>query len=394
MRALSLLALLLLVGAACATVYFKEDFGEVWEKRWTPSKAKEKDNAQGKFTWTETEWPLIPGDKGIFTSEDNRFYQISAGFPKFSNKGKTLYIQYVLKFTQKIDCGGGYLKFGPSPAPGAEFHGETPYNIMFGPDFCGPSTKKVHVIVTYKGKNHLIKKAISPKEDQLSHVYTLVLKPDQTYQVLIDDVEAAAGSLTDDWDLLPPKEIKDPAQSKPADWVDEAEMDDPADKKPAGWDDVPRQLPDPAAKKPDDWDDALDGEWEPPVIDNPDWKGEWKPKRIPNPAYKGAWVHPLIANPDYKEDKEMYAFADFGWAGIDVWQVKSGTLFDSLLITDDADTAAAHRKSHWADHKDAEKQRFDDVEAAKKKASDAAAPAPADADPTADDVDSDAKDEL
>ncbi len=64
---------------------------------------------------------------GLFTSEDNRFYQISAGFPKFSNKGKNLFIQYVLKHTQKIDCGGGYLKIGPSPAPGADFHGDTVY---------------------------------------------------------------------------------------------------------------------------------------------------------------------------------------------------------------------------------------------------------------------------
>ncbi|RCN31703.1 hypothetical protein ANCCAN_22504 [Ancylostoma caninum] len=43
-----------------------------------------------------------------------------------------------------------------------DFHGETPYNVMFGPDICGP-TKKVHVIFSYKGKNHLIKKDIRCK---------------------------------------------------------------------------------------------------------------------------------------------------------------------------------------------------------------------------------------
>lgn len=31
----------------------------------------------------------------------------------------------------------------------------------------------------------------------------------------------------------------------------------------------------------------MDGEWEPPMIDNPEYKGEWKPKQIDNPAYKG-----------------------------------------------------------------------------------------------------------
>lgn len=30
----------------------------------------------------------------------------------------------------------------------------------------------------------------------------------------------------------------------------------------------------------------MDGEWEPPMVDNPEYKGEWKPKQKKNPAYK------------------------------------------------------------------------------------------------------------
>lgn len=52
-----------------------------------------------------------------------------------------------------------------------------------GPDICGPSNKKVHVIFNYKGKNHLIKKEIRPKDDVYTHLYTLIVKPDQTYEV-------------------------------------------------------------------------------------------------------------------------------------------------------------------------------------------------------------------
>lgn len=48
-------------------------------------------------------------------------------------------------------------------------------------------------------------------------------------------------------------------------------MDDPDDKKPDDWD-QPEHIPDPDAKKPDDWDDDMDGEWEPPMIDNPAYK--------------------------------------------------------------------------------------------------------------------------
>lgn len=85
---------------------------------------------------------------------------------------------------------------------------------MFGPDICGYSTKKVHVIFTRNGKNHLIKKDIPCETDQLTHVYTLIVNSDATYSVLIDNNEKQSGSLYADWDILPPKKIKDPEAKK------------------------------------------------------------------------------------------------------------------------------------------------------------------------------------
>ena len=41
------------------------------------------------------------------------------------------------------------------------------------------------------------------------------------------------------------------------------------------------------------------GEWEAPMIDNPEYKGEWTVKRISNPAYKGVWEAKKIANPEF-----------------------------------------------------------------------------------------------
>lgn len=64
-----------------------------------------------------------------------------------------------------------------------DFGGETPYSIMFGPDICGYGTRKTHVILPYKEKNHLVKKDIKAETDQLSHVYTLRLMPNNTYEV-------------------------------------------------------------------------------------------------------------------------------------------------------------------------------------------------------------------
>ena len=48
---------------------------------------------------------------GIQTSQDAKFYGISAKFEKaFSNKGTDLVIQFSVKHEQTIDCGGGYVK--------------------------------------------------------------------------------------------------------------------------------------------------------------------------------------------------------------------------------------------------------------------------------------------
>lgn len=112
-----------------------------------------------------------------------------------------------------------------------------------------------------------------------------------------------------------------------------------ADTKPEDWE-KPEHIQDPDAVKPEDWDDEMDGEWEPPLIDNPEYKGEWKPKQIDNPAYKGEWKHPEIDNPDYVADNELYLRNEICGVGLDLWQVKSGTIFDNFLITDDVKVAS------------------------------------------------------
>jgi len=323
-----------------AKVYFNEDFSdEGWKDRWIVSDWKKSDGTSGV-------WDISAGkyysdkdqDKGLHTSQDARFYAISSKMTDFSNKDKTLVLQFRIKHEQNIDCGGGYVKILPSGLDQQNFNGESPYNIMFGPDICG-STKRIHVIFTYKGKNHLINKNLNCESDELSHIYTLIVNPDNSYEVLVDNVEKGKGKLEEDWDFLAPKQIKDPNLSKPSDWVDEKEIADPEDKKPEGWDDIPKELADPNAKKPEDWDDDLDGEWEAPMVPNPDYKGEWRAKMIPNPDYKGEWVHPMIDNPDYAPDSNIYAFDSNAFIGIEIWQVKSGTIFDDFLVTDSVEEA-------------------------------------------------------
>jgi len=322
--------------------HFSENFNDAaWTDRWVESTFKGSD--AGNWVHSAGKFFLDENDKGIKTGTDYRFYQISSVFDEFSNKDEDLVFQFSIKNEQRLDCGGGYIKLLPAGVDQQNYNGDSPYNIMFGPDICG-STKRVHVILSYKGENHLINHNIPCETDTFSHVYTLIIHPDQTYEVLIDNVEKRSGSLSEDWDFLAPKQIKDPNQSKPEDWVDEATIPDPDATKPEGWDDISQFIPDPEAEKPEDWDSELDGDWEAPLMPNPDYQGEWSAPMIPNPEYKGQWVHPLIDNPDYEFDSEIYSFKTAG-VGIEIWQVKSGSIFDNILVTSDpAEARAAAEK--------------------------------------------------
>lgn len=336
-----------------AEVFLEEKFGDnSWESTWVYSEHPGKEF--GKFVLSAGKFfNDADKDKGIQTSQDARFYALSRKFSPFSNKDKPLVVQFSVKHEQNIDCGGGYVKVFDCSLEQKDMHGETPYLIMFGPDICGPGTKKVHVIFNYKEKNLLINKDIRCKDDVYTHLYTLVVKPDNTYEVLIDNEKVESGDLEADWNFLPPKKVKDPEAKKPGDWDDKATIDDPEDKKPEDWD-KPEHIPDPDASKPEDWDDEMDGEWEPPMIDNPDYKGEWKPKQIDNPNYKGPWIHPEVDNPEYAPDSELYLKNEVCSIGFDLWQVKSGTIFDNVLVTDDPEHAKQVGEEVWRPQHDGE----------------------------------------
>jgi calreticulin len=355
---------LLLCNVVFGTVLYHEPFDDM--SKWVQSTKK---SDFGKF---ELSAGKFYGDKkinqGLRTTQDARFYAISAPLGMdLENEGKTLVISLSVKHEQGIDCGGGYIKVLTAPFEPKDFHGESDYFIMFGPDICG-YTKKVHLIFHYKGQNLLWKKEPRAPDDKLTHVFTVVIRPDNTYTYYLDMEEKEKGRLEDDWAFLKPKEIDDPSDSKPKDWVDDAQMDDPEDKKPEDWDSEPATIADPEAKQPEDWDESEDGAWEAPQIPNPKHKGAWHPKRIPNPAYKGPWKARQIANPDYVEDEKLYATRKpMTHVGIDIWQVKSGTIFDNIIIGDNLDDVNAIVEKTWKATKDAEKKASEEAEKADKK---------------------------
>merc|ERR1711933_544419 len=101
-------------------------------------------------------------------------------------------------------------------------------------------------------------------------------------------------------------------------------IDDPEDKKPDDWVEEKR-IVDSDAKKPDDWD-----------------------------------------------DDDVYKYEDFGFIGFDLWQVKGGTIFDNVIITDDKSEADAFAKKWKAlsEVENAKKKEEDDSKKAEEKTDD------------------------
>lgn len=347
-----------------AEFYLKEQFDdEGWKESWTESTSWKSKSQMGTWVLSPGRFHGDPLDTGLTTEGDHRFFGISAPLDKpFVSGDKELVIQYSVKSDKKIECGGAYIKLlpGGDKFNVASFGGETEYSVMFGPDICG-NNKRTHVILNHEKKqeNLMIKKDIPCESDALSHLYTLVVRPDNTFEVFVDNKSVRSGDLDAEFDFLEEKEILDPSESKPFDWIDEAEIPDPESVKPEGYDDIPPEIPDPDAKKPDDWDDEDDGEWEAPMLDNPEYEGPWRPKMIPNPDYKGPWVHPKIPNPDYEYDEKMYAVCKEACThvGFELWQVTSGVIFDDIIVTDSLEEAQKFAEEtffkKWASEKEA-----------------------------------------
>ncbi|EXJ65732.1 calnexin [Cladophialophora psammophila CBS 110553] len=379
---------------------FLEQFTDDWDTRWTPSHAKKQDSKSDEDWAYVGEWaveeptvlPGIVGDKGLVVKNAAAHHAISAKFPSvINNKGKTLVIQYEVKLQNGLECGGAYMKLlrENKELHAEEFSNASPYVIMFGPDKCG-ATNKVHFIFQHKNpktgeyeEKHL-KSPPQAKTGKMTTLYTLIVKPDNTFEMLIDNKSAKNGSLLDDFSpaVNPLKEIDDPKDKKPDDWVEEARIPDPDAVKPEDWDedqpyevvdedaekpedwleDEPATIPDPEAEKPEDWDEEEDGDWippqvpnpkceeasgcgkwEPPMKKNPLYKGKWTAPFIDNPAYKGVWAPRKIPNPDYFEDKTPSNFEPMGAIGFEIWTMQSDITFDNIYIGHSVEEAAAFR---------------------------------------------------
>ncbi|KAF5392514.1 hypothetical protein D9757_002225 [Collybiopsis confluens] len=371
---------------------FIEQFTEDWSNRWTPSEATKKTPVGGETFSYVGEWkvedPLvqqIEGDLGLVAKSKAAHHAISAPFAKpVDFKEKPLVVQYEVKYQKGGNCGGGYLKLLEDgfQTSGKEFSDTTPWVVMFGPDLTCPGTK-IHFIFRHRNpitgeveEKHL-KSSPKPSIEKLAGLYTLIVKPDNTYEVLINGESLSSGSLLEDFDpaVNPPAEIDDSEDKKPEDWVDTQKIADPDATKPEDWneeapyeisdeeaekpegwlDDEPSVVPDPDAEKPEEWDDEEDGDWIAPTVANPkcleapgcgewkrqvfpmkanpEYKGKWYAPMIDNPEYKGPWAPRKIANPNFFEDlNPVKSLSKIGGVGIELWTMTEDILFDNIYV--------------------------------------------------------------
>merc|ERR1712217_857061 len=76
-----------------------------------------------------------------------------------------------------------------------------------------------------------------------------------------------------------------------------------------------------------------------------------------------------IANPEYVDDDSVYKFDDFGFIGFDLWQVKAGSIFDNVIVTDDIAEADVFAKK-WKELSEVEKAKKKEEYDSKKAADD------------------------
>ena len=319
-------------------------------------------------------------EKAIVTQSRTASHAISTKFRHpISVPGEPLVIQFEARVQLLFTCASPFMTiFTDADFDPLDLSNETFRWIEFGPQNC-LNKNQTHLDVFTRASDgshirHSLKRAPWIPVDEIAHLYTLIIRPDGTFEILVDNRSMRNGTFTGDF--APPifdlPTIDDPNDKKPDDWVDDVLILDPNAVKPADWDDDapmmipdPKRLnppkgwlleeqphiPDPKAKKPDTWNSDTMGEWQPPLISNPKClyapgcgpytppkirnlkaRGKWRAPYVPNPNYKGEWKPRQIPNPNYNGQVDKFEIPPITGIGFSVWSEYRDIAFTNVLI--------------------------------------------------------------
>ncbi|KUF77338.1 Calnexin 1 [Phytophthora nicotianae] len=322
--------------------------------RWFKSTQDKYTNQDVTLEEVTLETAHLTPDRGLVLDKPARHYGLAVKLDEplqvdGSEAKKEMVVQYEVKLQKGLDCGGAYVKLLRQDEENQDysaFSDSTPFVLMFGPDKCG-SSDKVHLIFQHKNpvsgeyeEKHMME-APGIKSDKDTHLYTAVIRDDNTFEVFVDQKSVKNA----------PARIPDEDAVKPDDWLDDepAVIDDPNVVKPEDWDDeddgefVVPQIPNPKCAEVSGC-----GEWKRPTKANPAYKGKFYAPYIPNPAYKGEWKPRKIPNPNYFEDEHPARLDPIGALAVEVWTMTDGITFDNFWLGNDLKKAQEFAELTWA----------------------------------------------
>jgi hypothetical protein len=274
--------------------FYFQSFGDrYWHEDWVTTTLT---NYTGE--WKVELISTSDDEKMLFTKSRSSHYGISAQFPRRLHlTNKSLVLQYELRAEEGLDYGGAYIKLfaGDSFFP-ETLSKSTPYVVMFGPDRSAGSNK-IHFIFHYQDRTTGTTRESHMREnppmiaDKLTHLYSLIVRPDNSFEILIDCQLVRWGSLASDFD--PP--------------VIATELFD---------EDVPEMIPDPEIERPADWDDLA-----------------------------GPWVPVLVKNPAFELRKSF--FEPIAGIGFELWMVDSQVGFNNVYVGTDEAAMRKWNEAHF-----------------------------------------------
>jgi hypothetical protein len=196
-------------------VPFFEPFDKVdVEYNWIPSRD---DDRNGVWKVERTLVPrMSPDEFAVVTKTQSAFYGLGRRFPDWIQvKDRTLVLQYEVRAQTAFTCSGAYVKlFSYHKYRPHLLSNFTDYTIMFGPDRCADKNMVQFIYthlhpVQHSYIYHALKSPPKVPIDFYTHLYTLIVRPNSTFSILIDNVEQRNGTLFHGFEppLLEPREI-------------------------------------------------------------------------------------------------------------------------------------------------------------------------------------------
>lgn len=118
----------------------------------------------------------------------------------YNEQGKDFVVQFNVRLSSRLAFGGNFLKLLPRDFSAEGLSKDSDYLLMFGPYYT-EDFRLLNIAFMKDGTTCGIKKKIEAPLDSLNHLYTFILHPSLSYEVLIDNVLVASGTIEEDWDL-------------------------------------------------------------------------------------------------------------------------------------------------------------------------------------------------